>query len=558
GTGSISEDGSVLASDPGVGIIKGGWHCGGNPATSGTASCLSVSGSPGGGFGPGSGGSGSGSASADLTASAFAPVGSIIDITAAGTPAPGGSYSWQIVDDPADATDDPSVAAFTSTPVCAGQPTCIGKLKGLKPGTVSVQIVFTSAAGGTVQSVTSPIRKVLFVGVTLQWLLFENNHDGMTRDEFGSFPYVMPAIQWARNPPSMATPLEQYPVWYLHSTPAGSGSPTPRKIRMAVKLNFNPVLPAGLSNAKLAGSSSQFTFKLNNVVVPPGQPYIIREVEADVALPEETKVYRPLTIDWTFQANGGAVVPLGKTANRIYVTLDPISSALVVPQTVVDLAVGTGGAGTLQEAADATWRLFSPADNGPGDVKTWDGRELIYYAQAAATMGEPDTAHSDAIKLLGYQSGQCRTFVDLIALAWAVNGVDHVRTKVTARDGKQMLIGSWQFPFQLFPDYVAFFYDNDVPHQPGTYGDLVSLPGIPGQNSSTPGRKLFDNHVILRSKINGVVSSTYFDPSYGRTYLSENDFESKAVDGYAYHSIILTLTARPRTTLGNIQFGPEP
>ena len=37
GTGSVSEDGSVIASDPGVGIIKGGWHCGGNPATSGAS-----------------------------------------------------------------------------------------------------------------------------------------------------------------------------------------------------------------------------------------------------------------------------------------------------------------------------------------------------------------------------------------------------------------------------------------------------------------------------------------------------------------------------------------
>ncbi len=31
GTGTVSEDGAVLRSDSGVGIIKGGWHCGGNP-----------------------------------------------------------------------------------------------------------------------------------------------------------------------------------------------------------------------------------------------------------------------------------------------------------------------------------------------------------------------------------------------------------------------------------------------------------------------------------------------------------------------------------------------
>src|SRR5260221_5866890 len=37
GTGTVSKDGSVIKSDPGVGIIKGGWHCGGNPQSSGTS-----------------------------------------------------------------------------------------------------------------------------------------------------------------------------------------------------------------------------------------------------------------------------------------------------------------------------------------------------------------------------------------------------------------------------------------------------------------------------------------------------------------------------------------
>ena len=37
GPGTVSEDGTLIVSNPGVGIIKAGWHCGGNPATSGTA-----------------------------------------------------------------------------------------------------------------------------------------------------------------------------------------------------------------------------------------------------------------------------------------------------------------------------------------------------------------------------------------------------------------------------------------------------------------------------------------------------------------------------------------
>lgn len=37
GTGTVSADGSVIRSDPGVGVMKAGWHCGGNPNAAGTA-----------------------------------------------------------------------------------------------------------------------------------------------------------------------------------------------------------------------------------------------------------------------------------------------------------------------------------------------------------------------------------------------------------------------------------------------------------------------------------------------------------------------------------------
>jgi len=36
GTGIVSEDGQVIRSAPGVGVLKAGWHCGGDPAANGT------------------------------------------------------------------------------------------------------------------------------------------------------------------------------------------------------------------------------------------------------------------------------------------------------------------------------------------------------------------------------------------------------------------------------------------------------------------------------------------------------------------------------------------
>jgi hypothetical protein len=37
GTGTVSEDGLLIKSDPGVGVLKAGWHCGGNPNPTGVA-----------------------------------------------------------------------------------------------------------------------------------------------------------------------------------------------------------------------------------------------------------------------------------------------------------------------------------------------------------------------------------------------------------------------------------------------------------------------------------------------------------------------------------------
>ena len=37
GTGTVSDDGQVIRSNPGVGVLKAGWHCGGDPNANGTA-----------------------------------------------------------------------------------------------------------------------------------------------------------------------------------------------------------------------------------------------------------------------------------------------------------------------------------------------------------------------------------------------------------------------------------------------------------------------------------------------------------------------------------------
>ncbi len=71
-----------------------------------------------------------------------------------------------------------------------------------------------------------------------------------------------------------------------------------------------------------------------------------------------------------------------------------------------------------------------------------------------------------------------------------------------------------------------------------TYGDIKDKYGLPGQNVETPSEKAFSNHGIVKVLLPNDLEvqlrgKPYFDPSYGRSYFDENDFEKQVVDGYA-------------------------
>src|SRR5262249_14380148 len=77
-----------------------------------------------------------------------------------------------------------------------------------------------------------------------------------------------------------------------------------------------------------------------------------------------------------------------------------------------------------------------------------------------------------------------------------------------------------------------------VPAQSGgMYGDLTSLATLAGQNTMPPSEKLFGNHKIVNVDTSLVSPGIgpYFDPSYGVSYASSADFETKAIDGYFFH-----------------------
>jgi hypothetical protein len=120
GTATVSADGSILRSDPGVGVIEGGWHCGGNPAAAGGAASVSVSIST----------SDPQKLKKDDTKT----------LTASGGPQPG-SYSWS--------TDRPDLISFVGP--TSGPGASSVTIKALKSGKARVTVVYTCDSGASDQ-----------------------------------------------------------------------------------------------------------------------------------------------------------------------------------------------------------------------------------------------------------------------------------------------------------------------------------------------------------------------------------------------------------------------
>ena len=142
-----------------------------------------------------------------------------------------------------------------------------------------------------------------------------------------------------------------------------------------------------------------------------------------------------------------------------------------------------------------------------------------------------------------------------MADALALNGVPFTKIRVeylvdpplwmppgTAKSAEPFLVKGWTFGEPSYPgaEYPYFFemagnIMDMVPRpQNGNYGDLTSLSansgGAAGQNSDPPSQQVFIAHFLLKYQGNNI--TVYYDPSYGKTYLSNTDFQLSAVAGF--------------------------
>lgn len=232
----------------------------------------------------------------------------------------------------------------------------------------------------------------------------------------------------------------------------------------------------------------------------------------------------------------------GSTSSPVYVTLAQPAGVSVtpIPLTEVKLAIGSGGATTQTTAFQNTWSQFS----GPANVTGWDGRTLYYYKQGLGFSECP--YDSKGILTSSSGSGQCGSWAYLLQDSLAINGISSSFVTVTPTAAPWMLVKDWTFSnTPSYPGNAPWIYNltlvlenggccGMVPLPQGSvFGDLTSSSTIPGQNTAPPSEKAFNLHFIVKAPPGLSVGGPYFDPSYGVTYSSACDFESKAIAGYA-------------------------
>ena len=135
GTGTVSQDGLVVRSDPGFGIVEGGWHCGAPPSGQGSGGSLSVNiGGP---------------RPAELCAGGEVKTKQLV---ASGSPPLDAVYSWQ--------SSSPGILTLSPSGggLCANSSQCSTQATAAAKGDASATVTLTCTTTGQSVSDTVPVK----------------------------------------------------------------------------------------------------------------------------------------------------------------------------------------------------------------------------------------------------------------------------------------------------------------------------------------------------------------------------------------------------------------
>jgi hypothetical protein len=519
GTGTVSDDGQVVKSDPGVGILKAGWHLTGGPVPPGNGENANVS-------------------LAESSNSVF--VGDTVTLTANGQPLPGTYTNWTAMQDGTPG-NDPSNAVMSG---CGSGAACTAAAA--FPGLWTPQVTFLAQSGRSATSTGRPVEIKLNLKPTGVGF----------RDDIDIYKDI---------PGAADAPLITDPVWRDTNTP-DQNDPIAyvRNSTVSTILNFKLIsnVSRSITGIILQGDAGICKFRIDNVQLSTGDNTMdfVKCYDAGgvARLPNTTNFYNPITINWSYTLNGRAY-SLGASTHKLYVTLSAPLNPSQVYLSVLHLATSNGHASTKDQAGENSWELFGTGD-GPTNVRGWNDQPFIYYPSEVPFSGCVTNDIGLKADLL-FRTGRfrCGAFAILLRGVIAVNGIECDFIQAKSTDHSLFLVKNWAFPVPTQPDptYQWLFTiptpPNEMLPKPAgnKYGDLTNVNGTAGQNSLTPSEKVFADHAFIRYPSG---SGRYYDPSYGLTYDDPPSFEAKAIDGFLAPVGPDTYLVRKPIMITNIQF----
>jgi hypothetical protein len=252
--------------------------------------------------------------------------------------------------------------------------------------------------------------------------------------------------------------------------------------------------------------------------------------------------YDPLTMTWQVSLDGGVTwQAAGMSTNPVYVTLaKPINDANT-PVNYVTVArlscINGNGATTNDTAVPKIFGAFTGLN-----VMRADGTPLTYYKNY-------NTKNITTAALLKNGQGQCGSFTRLFLDMLKIQGIKQNNNfqLISPKNGANgFLVNAWKFgaamssgnPNYPYLDYVSL--GKSFVNAAGNGYSFADTPDvtraandpkqIKGQNNADPA-SIFGNHqVALYTDAAG--TKTYYDPSYGTTFTSLDNFNKMAIAGF--------------------------
>lgn len=216
-------------------------------------------------------------------------------------------------------------------------------------------------------------------------------------------------------------------------------------------------------------------------------------------------------------------VDVGTSNNQLYVTRRaPTAPALF--HTVIHLGCSNAdGLTTESQIVNSVWSLFKNLD-----VSRVDGSKLHYYENYNCLGGFTST-------LLQTKDGQCRTWVLFLMDCLKVHGIQRNNNLVSfdmPLEDEGLIVDRWHFEGSgtSGKSHHPYYGIKDSPFISNTsydwsWTEVSDLDGIEGQNTDNPA-SYFGNHELL------FIDGTYYDPSYGKTYSSKDNFHTSSLAGF--------------------------